>query len=70
MGIFNLMSADNHLRIEKTLTGKYAVYNVWEEQEELEKPLQTWDTLVEAIRYAEEYIQSNPVEYGIRFGVL
>jgi DNA gyrase inhibitor GyrI len=64
------MSADNHLHIEKTSTGKYAVYNVWEEQEELDKPLQVWDTLVEAIQYAEEYMQDNCVEYGIRFGVL
>ena len=64
------MSADNHLHIAKTLEGKYAVYNVWEEQEELEKPLQTWDTLIEAIRYAEEYMQDNAVEYGIRFGAL
>jgi hypothetical protein len=64
------MSADNHLFIQRTQDGKYAVYNVWEEQEELEKPLQTWDTLIEAIRYAEEYIQDNAVEYGIRFSAL
>ena len=61
------MSADNTLLIHRDIDDKYKGYVVFGEQTELDKPVFTADTMMEAVNKANEYCKENLVEYGYRF---